>query len=48
MKSAKTSKSNQLRRMIRTVIALMTVMPLVAFLYLFNYNLKIAICKICL
>jgi len=38
MKSAKTSKSNQLRRMIRTVIALMTVMPLVAFLYLFNYN----------
>jgi diguanylate cyclase (GGDEF)-like protein len=38
MKSAKTSKSNQLRRMIRTVIALMTAMPLVAFLYLFNYN----------
>ena len=40
MKSTKTSKAQQFRRMIRTIIALITAMPLVAFLYLFNYNAK--------
>ena len=40
MKSAKQNKSQQFRRMIRTIIALITAMPLVAFLYLFNYNAK--------
>ena len=40
MKSPKISKSHQFRRMIRTIIALITVMPIVAFIYLFNYNAK--------
>jgi diguanylate cyclase (GGDEF)-like protein len=36
MKITKTNKSRQFRRMIRTVIALITIMPITAFMYLFT------------
>jgi len=43
MKATKNNKANQFRRMIRTIIALITALPLMAFLYLYNYNARYAL-----